>query len=879
MKFLTIIRLNLIKNSLIAFVLCLFLAFSNNAMAQKNSKIGFELKSYIENSEQNAMVPLLVEGNQEKIHELTIQLGGQVRLNIDRLFSLEIPAKSILSFSENEAVELIEFTLQPGVSLNDSMLIQTNVDSVIQQINPLYKSYTGKGVLLGVIDSGIELAHNDFKDSTGKTRILYVWDQGVAYNPSRKPGTYNYGVEWDSAAINAGISTHDDKASEYGHGSMVTGAAASNGRASGTYRGVAPDVNIIAVATDYNKPNWLQTVAESVDYIFTKADALGMPCVINASVGTYSGSHDGKDIAARLIDLLIKQKSGRSFVCAAGNAGNLKFHLRQSPQNDTVFTWFETHPALFSGFGGAYFEIWSDTSDFNHMQFAIGADRKNGNNFEFRGRSQFSGIKNKVNQVTTDSIISISGNHLAYIQYYVEESQGRYKIELAINDPDSSHYLYRLESIGVGNLDVWSSYGLYKTSNFYSGSLPSLAQFPEIRKYQKQDSLQTIVSSFTCLPSVITVGNYINRNTYVDYNGVLQNMNATPGQISDYSSLGPNRNNYLKPDISSAGDFMLSSGRIATMNQLKLVEPSKISIDGLHMRNGGTSMASPTVAGMVALYMEMCSNATYLEIKNKLIASAKQDQFTPNSPTPKWGNGKADAFQFLKAGSFSATLNLNSNQYCGVDSVYLSTNGLFNSYLWSNGDTSNYIFAKHTSTYSALVTNQNACTVKTNTIHLDFNPLPKQPIVQQVNDSLFLNAIGSYQWFYNNSPINGATLAYFNVNQIGTYFCNYTDTSTNCSINSDTINVISIGIPKLSQPTISIFPNPSLGKIYLNLNAVQSKKIYLRLYDLFGRLISEELLLANKQQIELDYSLISKGNYILNLSHENKVSNHLIVLE
>ena len=248
-----------------------------NINAQEKSKYGFELRSYLNEVPQNSLVPLLVEGDASAMQEIVGRYNGNIRLQVDNLFSLEIPAKNVKLFSLEKSVQHIEFSLAEGRTLGDTMLIQTNVDSIIQQYTPLRTQYTGKGVVIGFIDSGIELAHPDFQDSTGNTRVMYVWDQGVAFDPSRQALNYSYGVEWDSASINSGVSTHDDKAIEFGHGSNVAGAAASNGLATGNYRGVAPEVNIISVATDFRKPNWLQTVAEAVDYIYKKADAMGMP--------------------------------------------------------------------------------------------------------------------------------------------------------------------------------------------------------------------------------------------------------------------------------------------------------------------------------------------------------------------------------------------------------------------------------------------------------------------------------------------------------------------------------------------------------------------------------------------------------------------------
>ena len=845
--------------------------------AQETAKYGFDLRNYLKTANPLEQVPLLVEGSSTAMEALVLNFNGTIRLKVGNLFSIEIPAQYVKEFSENSVVSQIEFSSTPGRALSDTMLIQTNVDSIINHAGSLRNNYTGKGVVLGVIDSGIELAHPDFQDSLGKTRVMYVWDQRKPFDPNRQALNYNYGIEWDSTEINAGSSSHDDSASEFGHGSNVTGAAASNGLASGQFRGVAPEVNIIAVATDFNKPNWLQTVAESVDYIYKKADAMGMPCVINASVGTYIGSHDGKDIAARIINALINQRNGRAFVCAAGNAGNQTFHVQQNLNSDTAFTWFEDNFAQFSGFGGVYFEVWSDTANFNNLQFSIGADSENGSNFRFRGRSIFDNIQNRLNVIYNDSIVGLSGNNLARIQTYAEESQGRYKLEVEIFNPDTANLLYRFETRGTGKIDIYSSYSLFRHNDMRKTNLPSLAQFPAIAKYTKPDSLQTMVSSFTCLPSAISVGNYTNRATYTDVSGTFRRINVTPGQIAASSSLGPNRTNFLKPDVSSAGDYMFGTGRLATINSLMNSSPNKISQDSLHWRNGGTSMASPTVAGMVALYLQMCPKAPNSQIKADLIGSSKKDQFTTINSNYTYGNGKADGFRFLKKQVFSPTVNFILPNICDGDSLDIFVNANYNSYKWNNGDTTISTNVKIEGKYFSLVENQWGCLAPTDTAYIDFDSIPNQPTIIRNGFNLSLNEVGFYQWYKNQIPIIGATNSGHIVLSSGDYFCKYSD-NNGCSVNSDTLPIIVTSLQKNELLSSLIFPNPSRGMITIE-TPQALYRASISIYNLQGKRIFFNKIQNGKQQFVVDLSPISSGIYFLELNSSDQSFHKKIILE
>jgi subtilisin family serine protease len=844
----------------------IFFIGSIRLQAQQNQKFGFELIQYLDTLNGNPNVPLLVEGDQDRIPEIVHQLKGKVRLKAGTLFSLEVPANNVEAFAANEAVQLIDFSLAKPHSLSDTMLINSRANLVQQMQAPLRQNYGGKGVVLGVIDSGIEIEHPDFEDSLGNTRILKIWDQRANYNASRQAGNYTYGVEWDSTDINSGICTHDDNPTEYGHGSNVTGAAASNGLAAGNLKGIAPKVNIISVATDFSKANWLQTVAEAVNYIFDQADSLDMPCVINASVGTYAGSHDGEDIAARMIDQMIQQRGGRALVAAAGNAGAIPFHLQHNVNSDTLFSWFSYQPQLFNNAGGIYFELWSDTTDFNQMHFALGADKPTTSAFVFRGRTPFAQGKNRINQLYTDSIMSHNGNRLAYVQTYVEQSQGRYRMQVGLSGIDSSNYRFRFESTGQGKLDIWSSYALFRSSNIIGQTLPTISQWSEMTKYQRPDSLQTMVSSFTCLPSVITVANYVNRSTYTDVTQTLRSTGFQGGEISPNSSLGPNRKGIQKPDIAASGDYMFAAGRLATLQQAIQNDPQKVSPDSMHYRNGGTSMAAPTVAGMLTLLLEKCPELNHSQLKSALIQSVYTDQFTPTTlPNYKWGYGKANAFQLLSNEVFIPQLITPAPPYCSGDNIVIQADSSYNAYRWFNQDTTTQLALSQSDSVFAWVKNSRGCYSPTDTLNFQFQARPPKPIISQSNDTLFVQAAnGQLQWYFNNNLISGATQNFYKVQLRGDYYCELID-SSGCSEFSDTININITEIDQVeAQQSYSIYPNPSKDIIYIELTN-SNAPVEVSVLDLSGRTVMQQSFESGKQRIQMDVSLLTKGMYFIQL--------------
>ena len=121
---------------------------------------------------------------------------------------------------------------------------------------------------------------------------------------------------------------------------------------------------------------------------------------------------------------------------------------------------------------------------------------------------------------------------------------------------------------------------------------------------------------------------------------------------------------------------MFSAGRLATIATTIQTAPAKVSQDSMHMRNGGTSMAAPTVAGMVALYLEQCSSADHAQIKNDLLLSHRTDAFASSAPSPKWGIGKADAMAYLSRNVFVPQIIMPLPDFCDGDTAFIGTGNL-----------------------------------------------------------------------------------------------------------------------------------------------------------------------------------------------------------
>lgn len=607
-------------------ILFMLLILSINLLSQ--SKMNFSLAQKVKSS-SSEIIDVFVKGDINTIEQITASVQGKVKYSSGNIAAIKIPASALSSFVSNKNIQRIEAYPTHFKPMNDTMLFNNNVVPVHSGTTPLTQGYNGNGIVMGIIDSGVDFAHPDLRDSLGNTRIKYLWDQRLPVAPNTP--VYGYGQEWNNTGIDGGLAAASTDVDWYGHGTHVAGIAAGNGLSSGTYKGVAYKSDLVIVAFDFYSSN-PTILTDAVDYIYKKADTLGKPCVINASLGDYYGSHDGLDLQAQLIKNMMDAQPGRALVAAAGNAGNIPFHLGYTVTSDTNFTFFNVSgPSL-------YVAMYSDTSDFNNVEFAIGVDQLSPTH-SLRGMTSFSNSASHLGIYIEDTIYN-GGNRIGIVQSYGDTANGVYTMEFNII-PDSASYVWRLATTGSGKFDVWNF-------DVINSSLPSAATMPDSIYYKLPDLNQTIVSSFQCLDNVITVGNYTNRRGLLNYNSVMYiDSTRTPGLIHTSSSSGPTRDGRTKPDVSAPGDFVMSCTLLSILPGDAVTYPDYFDPGGYHTRGGGTSAASPGVAGIAALYLQKNPTATAMDVKNAITSCTTVDGFTGIVPNNQYGYGKANAFNAL----------------------------------------------------------------------------------------------------------------------------------------------------------------------------------------------------------------------------------------
>ncbi len=612
--------------------------FSTSLFSQSLSKFNFALTRMMKKEAlQNKEIAVLVRGNIQEIKQKTEELGGVFKYSAGDIAAIRLPLNKVKEIANLKSVQRMESSDQKLQLMNDRMVVMNHVLPVQQGFN-LPQGYDGTHVVMGIIDEGIDFTHPDFRDMNGNTRIKSVWDQ--RFGPtSLSPQPYGYGKQWIGSQIDTSTTFTDG---QFSHGSHVAGTACGNGLAVNNYKGVASNADIVVVKMDIvnqTDDNFMTALVDAVNYIFSEAAVLQEPAVINISLGTYFGSHDGKDMQSLLINNLL-DTIGRSVVCAAGNAGAAPIHIGYDVTGDTSFTWMQAPYSPLTN-NQIYMELWGDSASFTNVQFALGIDRVLPD-FSYLAEIPFSTIQTNLGPSNTYTLTS-GGNRLGVIETQGEYINGSYKMMFLI-EPDSANinYRWRLMTKGSGHLDGWCF-------DMVADNLPDSTVFPFVTKYKYPDLNQNIASGFTCSDHVITVGSYVNRNSYSNVQ-FSQTTDSTliPGKLSISSSHGPTRDGRIKPDINATGEWVLSCGSYQFLTQEIANEPWKVAAGGKHFRSTGTSMSSPVVAGIAALYLQKNPTATYADVKNAILSCADNDAFTGNSlPNNHWGYGKVNAYSVI----------------------------------------------------------------------------------------------------------------------------------------------------------------------------------------------------------------------------------------
>lgn len=531
-------------------------------------------------------------------------------------------------------------------------------------------SGSGRGVVIGLVDTGIALEHPDFFDAQGRSRVRWLIDftrppaglpGGAALEAAlgcageRECAVYS---ATDLATLLNNAVVGDEPRDTVGHGTHVASLAASNGRSSPerTYAGVAPEADlVVARVTDGQSGISDPVILDAVSFVFERARELGAPAVVNLSLGSDLGAHDGSSALERALASLVgADQPGRAIVVAAGNSGGLFRGLRNdypSPlgvhtevhvPRDSSTTVALLTPRREAAITKGRMTVWMAFQPEDELSISVErSGRQLGATVESGSAAQLSAGDLEV--------LALNGTGAAGTQVLAQNAA-----IVLIDGEWKSGETFGLRFEGRGTASLWVE---------GAGDVdPAVSPGPLFPLAQKDGTINVPATS----PDLIAVGATFNRGDWVDAKGIRisRPMNGalsdSPADtISYFSSGGPNAIGGMKPDIVAPGTNVI--GAMAAFADPRVNPGSMFSgagvcgsvgeclvVDEFHALATGTSMASPLVAGVVALLLERDRSLTQPQIRALLQAGARKLEGA-ESFEPQVGPGALDAHGALEA--------------------------------------------------------------------------------------------------------------------------------------------------------------------------------------------------------------------------------------
>lgn len=604
---------------------------AEKAAVQNQSRAGFVKTVRIRGVET---IGTFITINNDSDIDAIKSLGAVINARVGDIVMAQVPVDKLVDVAQLASVASVSVA-KPMSLNNDSArsLTNTNLVQTVTAGTGLTKAYKGAGVVVGVVDIGIDYNNPAFKDAKGVSRVKRVYQPGDTTGTSPViDGEALHGSEYTTPAQISALTTDD---SIQTHGTHTTGTAAGSYMGNAFY-GMAPEADLVLCGcaedlSDYN-------IAMSVKYIFNYAENVGKPAVVNLSIGGHDGAHDGSSDLTKIINQLTGK--GRIISVSAGNEGGDKLHIyKKFTASDSILQSL----VIYNNNKGAiyaedYQAFWTRNTDYKTppaLQFIVLDTEKDSILF--------------VSKKFTESGTLDPATDSEFNKYYKKKlevtmgksANGKFQILTKFNKQLARDPFYcigiRYICDSLTSADAWNLYHKLSFSN--NG-------FPEYTDGNSDVSINDLATG----DNTISVGAYNSRLDYTNLYGTKFSIDANFGDIASFSSYGPDVNGIARPEVLAPGQTLISP-----FNSCYPDIPSTYICDSLAVGSktyywgnmSGTSMAAPTVSGIIALWLQANPNLSPADIMNVIKNSCKTDVYVTGNPN-RSGYGKIDALAGLK---------------------------------------------------------------------------------------------------------------------------------------------------------------------------------------------------------------------------------------
>ena len=614
------------------------------------------------------VVDAFVAIDNEMVLPLLKEMGVMVNCIFDGFVTAQVPVKRLEAVSRLQGVRDIEISSRLELCTDSTMAV-THVNQVINGIdNKLPANYDGTGVIVGIIDVGFDYQHRAFRrnDNPSQTRISRVYSTTLKTgHPARNnnyvtmPGSVFMGDEVYRLTTDNSTSSHGTHTASIAAGCHING-----------YGGMAPGAEIVLCAVSVLDGSMSAVeVTNCLRYIDAYADSVGRPCVISMSVSTPNGPRDGLDYFSKAINQTMGP--GRLFVISSGNdGGRIAYaHKRSSPSNPlrVLFKYKSSSTADSSYYySGMKADLWMRQASYTHYYKFHVLDQWTNKIVWESDRLQSKSIIG-IDELGDYFTIDASHDTTGYIYGFTSSSYGKYRLEVTIHNLKNKAYkvvngvncgryalgmsIYPRQQTSV-EIDAWacnSGSGLASLK----GSVVNI-DGGVLENFYATPSDSCCIGTYAVGDSTISAGAFAARNSYYSLpsGSVVTDNSYTIGDIasfSAYQAAGAGPTQRPLPTICAPGVLVVAAGSqysYFARGSIYTVMKADGSYWGVM---SGTSMAAPTVAGIIALWLQANPNLTVADVNDILAQSAIKDSFTMGVHHNQFGaNGKIDAYAGMK---------------------------------------------------------------------------------------------------------------------------------------------------------------------------------------------------------------------------------------